>query len=44
MITGRPAEPSDVKQREDKIKKILMQTWLENWTRLDLDEKSCLLS
>ena len=38
MITDRPDEPSDVKQRKDKINKILTQTWLESWTKLDLDE------
>jgi hypothetical protein len=39
MIAGWPEEPSDVKQRQEEINNILMETWFENWSKLDLDEK-----
>ncbi|THY94189.1 hypothetical protein D6C92_05000 [Aureobasidium pullulans] len=38
MLTGWPEEPSDINQRNDKINNIRIETWLENWTKLDLDE------
>jgi len=39
MLSGWPKEPSDVSQRVDEENNILMETWLENWTKLDLDKK-----
>ncbi|THW49840.1 hypothetical protein D6C90_07080 [Aureobasidium pullulans] len=39
MLSGWPEEPSDVSQRVDEENNILMETWLENWTKLDLDKK-----
>ncbi|KAG9682097.1 hypothetical protein KCU95_g14047, partial [Aureobasidium melanogenum] len=39
MITGWPTEPSDVNQRNAEINNILMETWMENTTKRDLDEK-----
>ena len=38
MLSGWPEEPSDVSQRVDEENNILMETWLENWTKLDLDK------
>ncbi|THZ05939.1 hypothetical protein D6C95_02621 [Aureobasidium pullulans] len=39
MLSGWPEEPSDVSQRVDEENNILMETRLENRTKLDLDKK-----
>ncbi|THW24249.1 hypothetical protein D6C89_05303 [Aureobasidium pullulans] len=39
MLSGWPEEPSDVSQRVDEENNIRMETWLGNWTKLDLDKK-----